>query len=101
MRREKVFGGRHIPLDRNAKTRIKVFARALMHRTEKGKHWGITTGKFLAVLDALLWGFHNCATSQCFHPMKALRNAPTAHARPCTKPSTPSRSSAFSPGSTG
>jgi hypothetical protein len=29
MQREKVFGGRHVPLDRNAKARIKVFAHAL------------------------------------------------------------------------
>jgi len=55
-----------VPLDRNAKARIKVFARALSHRTEKGKHYGVITAKFLAVLDALLWGFHNCGTGRCF-----------------------------------
>jgi hypothetical protein len=66
-RREKVFGeGRSIPLDRNAKVRIKAFARALMHRTEKGKHYGILTSKFIEVLDALIWGFHNCQTGRCF-----------------------------------
>src|SRR6516164_10213106 len=53
--RRGVFGeGRCVPLDRNAKARIKVFARALSHRTEKGKHYGVITAKFLAVLDALL-----------------------------------------------
>jgi hypothetical protein len=46
-RREKMFGeGRLLALDRNAKARI--------------------TAKFLAVLDALIWGFHNAATGRCF-----------------------------------
>jgi hypothetical protein len=35
-------------------------------RTEKGKHYGIISAKFLAVLDALLWGFHNCHNGRCF-----------------------------------
>lgn len=66
-RREKMFGyGRCIPLDRNAKARIKVYARALMHRTEPGKHYGAITAKFLDVLDALLWGFHNASSGRCF-----------------------------------
>src|SRR5262245_6466242 len=71
--REKVFGeGRCVPLDRNAKARIRVFARALSHRTEKGKHYGVITAKFLAVLDALLWGFHNCGTGRCFPSYEAI-----------------------------
>ena len=61
-----------MPLDRNAKARIKVFARALSHRTEKGKHYGVITAKFLAVLDALLWGFHNCGTGRCFPSYEAI-----------------------------
>ena len=66
-RREKMFGeGRCIPLDRNAKARVMTLARALSHRTEKGKAYGLITAKFLAVLDALLWGFHNAATGRCF-----------------------------------
>jgi hypothetical protein len=66
-RREKMFGeGRLIPLDRNAKARIMVLARALMHRTGEGKHYGVLTAKFVAVLGALLWGFHNAATGKCF-----------------------------------
>jgi hypothetical protein len=66
-RRERVFGeGRLVPLDRNAKARIMVFARALTRRTEKGKHYGVVTAKFVAVLDALLWGFHNAASGRCF-----------------------------------
>src|SRR5215203_7335966 len=66
-RREKMFGeGRLRPLDRNAKVRIMVLARALSHRTEKGKAYGKLTAKFLAVLESLLWGFHNAATGRCF-----------------------------------
>jgi hypothetical protein len=60
-RREKVFGiGRPVPLDRNAKARIMALARALTRRTEPGRHYGTVTAKALAVLEALLWGFHNC-----------------------------------------
>ncbi len=66
-RREKVFGdGRPRPLDRNAKARIMTFARALMHRTEPGKAYGAITAKALAVLEALLWGFHNARSGLCF-----------------------------------
>jgi hypothetical protein len=67
MKREKMFGfGRTIPLDRNAKARIMVLARALMRRTEPGKHYGKVTAKALAVLSALLWGFHNAKSGRCF-----------------------------------
>jgi Helix-turn-helix domain len=66
-RREKMFGeGRLLPLDRNAKTRIMTLARALSRRTEQGKHYGVISAKFLAVLNALLWGFHNAASGRCF-----------------------------------
>ena len=66
-RREKLFGdGRPRPLDRNAKARIMIFARALMRRTEKGKAYGAITAKALAVLEALLWGFHNAQSGLCF-----------------------------------
>ena len=66
-RREKMFGeGRLVPLDRKAKVSIQTLARALMRRTEKGKHYGVITAKFVAVFDALLWGFHNAATGRCF-----------------------------------
>ncbi len=66
-RREKVFGdGRPRPLDRNAKARIMTYARALMRRTEKGKAYGAITAKALAVLEALLWGFHNARSGLCF-----------------------------------
>jgi hypothetical protein len=66
-RREKVFGdGRPRPLDRNAKVRVMTLARALMRRTEAGKHYGQITAKFISVLEALLWGFHNAHTGRCF-----------------------------------
>jgi len=66
-RREKVFGeGRPRALDRNAKVRIMTLARALSHRTQKGKHYGIISAKTLAVLEALLWGFHNARSGLCF-----------------------------------
>jgi hypothetical protein len=65
--REKVFGeGRAIPLDRNAKVRVMTLARALMKRTGPGKHYGLITAKFVSVLEALLWGFHNAHTGRCF-----------------------------------
>jgi hypothetical protein len=41
-------------------------ARALMRRTEKGKHYGVITANALAVLELLLWSFHNAATGRCF-----------------------------------
>jgi len=66
-RREKFFGeGRCLPLDREAKVRIMARARALSHPTEKGKHYGVLTAKFLAVLKSLLWDFHNAGTGRCF-----------------------------------
>ncbi len=66
-RREKLFGdGRPRPLDRNAKARVMVYARALMRRTEKGCAYGAITAKALAVLEALLLGFHNARSGLCF-----------------------------------
>jgi hypothetical protein len=67
-RREKVFGpGRAVPLDRNAKARILVYARAWTARhRQPGQHKGPLTRAFLDVLEALLWGFHNSRTGICF-----------------------------------
>jgi CRP-like cAMP-binding protein len=65
--REKMFGlGRPRALDRNAKVRIMHWARCLARRTEKGKAYGVVTAKALAVLEALLWGFHNAKSGLCF-----------------------------------
>ena len=66
-RREKMFGiGRPRALDRNAKVRIMHWARCLARKTEKGKAYGQVTAKALAVLEALLWGFHNGKSGICF-----------------------------------
>jgi Helix-turn-helix domain len=73
LRREKLFGdGRLVPLDRNAKVRVMTLARALMRRTEPGKAYGAVTAKALAVLQALLWGFHNAASGKCFPSYEAI-----------------------------
>ena len=66
-RREKMFGlGRPRPMDRNMKARIMHLARALSRRTEKGRAYGAVTAKALAVLQALLWDFHNAKSGVCF-----------------------------------
>jgi hypothetical protein len=72
-RRDKVFGpGPRVPLDRNAKVRVKELARALLRKTEAGRHYGVVTAKALAVLDALLWGFHNTKSGQCDPSYEAI-----------------------------
>ncbi len=67
-RREKVFGeGRCQPLDRNAKARIMVYARAWSARHKRsGQHRGPLTRATIEVLEALLWGFHNSRDGRCF-----------------------------------
>ena len=75
-RREKLFGdGRPRPLDRNAKVRIQHLARALMRRTEKGKHYGAVTAKAYEVLLALLWTFHNAKSGLCFPSYEKIAEA--------------------------
>ncbi|MDE2342503.1 MAG: helix-turn-helix domain-containing protein, partial [Betaproteobacteria bacterium] len=66
--REKVFGhGGGQPLDRNAKARIMVYARAWSARHKRpGQHRGPLTRATLEVLEALLWGFHNSRDGRCF-----------------------------------
>jgi hypothetical protein len=73
-RREKVFGpGRALPLDRNAKARIAVYARAWSARNRRpGQHKGPLTRAFLDVLGALLWGFHNARSGACFPSYEAI-----------------------------
>lgn len=73
-RREKVFGdGRAAPLDRNAKARIMVYARAwnARHR-QPGQHRGPLTRAFVEVLEALLWGFHNSRDGRCFPSYESI-----------------------------
>ncbi len=66
--REKVFGAAHgIPLDRNAKVRIMIYARGYNARhRQSGQHRGPITRAFMEVLEALLWGFHNSKGGACF-----------------------------------
>jgi hypothetical protein len=75
-RREKVFGlGRPRALDRNAKVRIMHWARCLSRRTEKGRAYGEITAKAIAVLEALLWAFHNAKSGLCFPSYEAIAEA--------------------------
>jgi hypothetical protein len=74
--REKVFGlGRPRALDRNAKVRIMHWARCLSRRTEKGRAYGPVTAKALAVLEALLWAFHNARSGLCFPSYEKIAEA--------------------------
>ena len=75
-RREKMFGlGRPRALDRNAKVRIMHWARCLSRRTEKGRAYGVVTAKALAVLEALLWAFHNAHSGVCFPSYERIAEA--------------------------
>ena len=73
-RREKVFGeARGIPLDRNAKVRILVYARGYNARyRQRGQHRGPITRAFMEVLEALLWGFHNAKDGRCFPSYESI-----------------------------
>ena len=71
-----MFGlGRPRALDRNAKVRIMHWARCLSRRTEKGKAYGVVTAKALAVLEALLWAFHNAKSGVCFPSYERIAEA--------------------------
>lgn len=75
-RREKMFGlGRPRALDRNAKVRIMHWARCLSRRTEKGRAYGTLTAKAVAVLEALLWSFHNARSGICFPSYETIAEA--------------------------
>jgi hypothetical protein len=73
-RREKVFGpARGIPLDRNAKARLKVYVRGYNARHKQpGQHHGPITRAIMDVFEALLWGFHNSGTGLCFPSYEAI-----------------------------
>jgi hypothetical protein len=74
--REKMFGlGRPRALDRNAKVRIMHWARCLSRRMEKGRAYGVITAKALAVLEALLWAFHNAKSGLCFPSYERIAEA--------------------------
>jgi hypothetical protein len=73
-RREKVFGpARGLPLDRNAKFRIMAYAEGYNARyRSKGQHRGPITRAFMEVLEALLWGFHNCKDGRCMPSYESI-----------------------------
>jgi hypothetical protein len=73
-RREKIFGpATGIPLDRNAKVRIMVYAQGYNARyRSKGQHRGPITRAFMEVLEALLWGFHNCRDGRCMPSYESI-----------------------------
>jgi hypothetical protein len=73
-RREKVFGpARGIPLDGNAKARLKAFVRGYnaKHRQE-GQHRGPITRAYMEVFEAMLFGFHNSKSGLCFPSYEAI-----------------------------
>jgi hypothetical protein len=66
--------GRPRALDRNAKVRIMHWARCLSRRTRGGQGaYGQLTAKALAVLEALLWGFHKHIEERASIPNAAGR----------------------------
>jgi hypothetical protein len=72
--REKVFGpARGIPLDGNAKARIKAFVQGYnaKHRQE-GQHGGPITRAYMEVFEAMLFGFHNSRSGRCFPSYEAI-----------------------------
>jgi hypothetical protein len=67
-KREKLFGsGRCIPLDGNAKARIKAYVKGYNASHKQGRqHRGPITRAYEEVFEALLWSFHNSKTGLCF-----------------------------------
>ncbi|MGP0001082.1 MAG: helix-turn-helix domain-containing protein, partial [Acetobacteraceae bacterium] len=62
-----------MPLDRNAKARIAVYARAWSARNRQPRqHRGPITRAFLDVLEALVWGFHNSRSGVCFPSYESI-----------------------------
>ena len=80
-RREKVFGeGCSIPLDRNAKARIWVYALARTARLRRpGQHRGPLTRATLDVLRTLLWHFHNRTSGRCFPSYERIADSARVH----------------------
>ena len=51
------------------------WARCISRRTEKGRAYGEITAKALAVLEALLWAFHNAKSGLCFPSYEKIAEA--------------------------
>jgi hypothetical protein len=53
--------------------RIKVYAEGYNARHKRdGQHRGPITRAFMEMLDALLWGVHNCKDGRCFPSYESL-----------------------------
>jgi hypothetical protein len=72
--REKVFGpARGIPLDGNAKARLKAYVKGYNARHKQPRqHHGPITRAFMDVFEAMLFGFHNAKTGLCFPSYEAI-----------------------------
>jgi hypothetical protein len=46
-----------------------------MRRTEKGRHYGVVTAKAVAVLEAIVWGFHNARSGVCYPSYERIAEA--------------------------
>jgi hypothetical protein len=75
--RTSLFGtGRPVPLDREAKVRVKHLAVCLSRHRAPGQGYGSgITAKVLDVLEALLFRFHNARTGLCYPSYEALAAA--------------------------
>jgi hypothetical protein len=51
------------------------WARCLSRRTEQGRAYGEITAKAVAVLEALLWTFHNARSGLCFPSYERIAEA--------------------------
>ena len=81
-RRAKEFGAaRGIPLDRNAKARIRAYVKGYnaRYRQEGRQHRGPITWAYERVLMALLYGFHNSADGRCFPAYEAIAERAQCH----------------------
>jgi hypothetical protein len=69
-----VFGpARGIPLDGNAKARIKAFVQGYNARyRQEGQHRGPITRAIMEVFEAMLFGFHNSRSGLCFPSYEAI-----------------------------
>ena len=53
---------------------------------QKGRAYGVVTAKALAVLEALLWGFHNARSGVCFPSYERIARPPAAPGRLSRRP---------------
>src|SRR5262245_13231737 len=58
--------GRHLKGGRSMIDKLGRTSRPSRAMPSTGKHYGLLSAKFLAVLNALLWGFHNAQSGRCF-----------------------------------